>query len=171
MDFKDIVQRRRSIRKYTDQPVSEEDLRTILRAALMAPTGHSLRSWQFFVVRDKDTLEALSRAKDTGAEFLAGASVAVVVAYDIAAPTWIEDASIAAVTMQYQAAELGIGSCWAQLRDRTTAEGQPTRQYLQGLLGVGEGHEVVCAIGFGYPAIERKPQDEEKLKWEEVRVI
>src|SRR5574344_2441313 len=112
MDFKDIVQKRRSIRKFTEEKISEEDLHEILRAGLMAPTGHSQRGWQFIVVDDPTKLEAISRCRETGSEFVKGASIASVVAYDAnATDVWIEDASIAAVTMQYRITELGLGSC------------------------------------------------------------
>ena len=51
-DFKTLVQTRRSVRKYTDQPIDADDLKTILRAALMSPTGKSVRGWHFIVVDD-----------------------------------------------------------------------------------------------------------------------
>lgn len=168
MNFRELVQKRRSIRKYTEQEISEEDLRTILRAGLMAPTGHNTRAWRFYVVRDKQKLEALSRAKSIAAGFLKDANAAVVVAYDTTSETWIEDAAISAITMQYQAADLGIGSAWAQLRGRSTAEGESTKDYLTRLLGVEDGFEVVCALGFGYAQEERKLQDESKLAWDKV---
>ena len=84
---------------------------------------------------------------------------------------WAEDGSIAAVTMQYQAADLGLGSCWAQVRLRGQDDGTPATDLLRFLLGYPEGQQAVCIIAFGLPAIERKPQDEEKLKWENVHII
>lgn len=169
MDFRDIVQKRRSIRKFTDEALTEDEIRSILRAALMAPTGHGYRNWQFVCVTDPQLLQKLSLSKTNGAEFLSSAVMAVVVAYDNTFETWIEDASIAAVTMQYQATELGLGSCWAQVRDRQTADGQSSQQYIGSLLSLDANQEVVCIIGFGHPAVERKLQDEDKLKWEAVK--
>ena len=169
MDFKDIVQRRRSFRKFTDKSVTDDQIKTILRAALMAPTGHSKRAWKFVVVRDRAQLEQLSKCKQAGGEFLAEAAVAIVVAYDTAASdVWIEDASIAAVTMQYQTTELGLGSCWSQIRQRTDAEGTPATENLSRMLGLDEQVEVLCIIGIGHPAIERKMQDEDRLAWDAV---
>ena len=82
----------------------------------------------------------------------------------------VEDASIAAVTMQYQAADLGLGSCWAQLRLRGQEDGTPATEVLRELLGFPTEFEAECVIAFGHQAIERKPQDEDKLKWESVHV-
>ena len=52
MDFKELVQKRRSVRKYTEQQLSPEQTQIILRAALMAPTSKSTRAWHFIVVDD-----------------------------------------------------------------------------------------------------------------------
>lgn len=170
MDFKDLVQKRRSIRKFTDQPVSEEQLRTILRAGLMAPTGHSQRGWQFVVVNDKEKLATLSQCREAGSEFLREAAVAIVVCYDASATdVWVEDASIAAITMQYQTTDLGLGSCWCQVRLRKNAEGVSASAIIKQLLGLPEQVEVECVLGIGYPAIERKLQDEDRLNWDCVK--
>ncbi|MBQ3781590.1 MAG: nitroreductase family protein [Bacteroidaceae bacterium] len=172
MDFKDLVQRRRSIRRFTDQPLTPEEVQVILRAALMSPTSKSTRAWHFHVVDDRDMLEKISQCKSAGAEFVKDAPLAVVVCMDTdQTDVWVEDASIAAVTMQYQAADLGLGSCWAQVRLRGQEDGTPASDILRFLLGYPEEQQAVCIIAFGHPAIERKPQDEEKLKWENVHIV
>lgn len=172
MDFKDLVQKRRSIRKFTDEELTAEQVQMILRAGLMSPTSKSTRAWHFIVVDDKDTLERLAQCKNAGADFVKGAPLAVVVLMDTQqTDVWVEDASIAAVTMQYQATDLGLGSCWAQVRLRGREdEGIPANDLLRLLLGYPETWEAECILAFGHPAIERKPQEEDKLKWEAVEV-
>ena len=64
MEFKDLVQMRRSHRKFTDEEIDGEDVKMILRAALMSPTSKGQRAWQFVVVDDKMDIEKLSDAKD-----------------------------------------------------------------------------------------------------------
>ena len=54
MDALDAIRRRRSVRRYTDRPVSDADLDRILRLALLAPTGHNAQAWSFFVVREPE---------------------------------------------------------------------------------------------------------------------
>lgn len=171
MNFNDLVQKRRSIRKFTDEPIAPEQVQSVLRAGLMSPTSKSSRAWQFVVVDDRDMLDKLSMCKSAGAEFLKGAPMAVVVLVDTdATDVWIEDASIAAVTMQYQAADLGLGSCWAQIRLRSMADGTPAENIVQFLLGIPENLKPLCILGFGHPAMERKPQNEDGLKWESVHI-
>lgn len=167
MKFEDLVCIRRSHRRFTEEPVSENDLRSILRAALMAPTGHGARNWQFITVRDADTLSFLSTVRPAGSAFLKGAAAVVAVLGEPEAQsTWIEDGAIAAVTMQYQAQERGLGSCWCQIRGREgTAEGKTAEDLVRERLGIPAQFAVLCLVGFGHPADERKPQDEAALKW------
>lgn len=162
---------RHSIRKYTDQQVKPEDVQLILEAALLSPTSKSSRSWQFIVVEDKDILVRMSECKPAGAMPLKGCAFAVVVCADPAkSDAWIEDASIAAEMMQLQAADLGIGSCWIQIRDRFASDSTPSQEIIQELLEIPETLPVVCVMTFGYPAEERRPVDTSKLLWEKVHV-
>ncbi len=171
MDFKDLVQKRRSIRKFTDEEISSEELQLILRAALMSPTSKGTRAWHFIVVDDKDMLEKMSNVREMGSQFVAGAAVAIVVLGDRdVTDAWVEDAALAAVTMQYQAAELGLGSCWCHIRNRFSAVQEPADNLLRFLLKYPENLTAECIIGIGHPAIERKLQDEDGLKWENVSV-
>jgi len=171
MDFKDIVQKRRSIRKFTQQELTPEQTQAILRAALMAPTSKSTRAWHFIVVDNKDILRQMAQSKSAGADFVADAPLAVLVLMDVdKTDVWVEDASIAAVSMQYQATELGLGSCWAQIRLRGHADGTFADEILRDMFGYPQNLVAECIVAFGYPAIERKLQDEDKLKWESVSV-
>lgn len=108
---------RRSIRKYTQEALSPEAVKTILEAGLLAPSSKRCTPWEFIAVEDKETLARLSECKTSGAKPIAGAALAIVVTADMTlTDTWIEDASIAAILMQLQAADLGLGSCWIQVR-------------------------------------------------------
>ncbi|MBR2237099.1 MAG: nitroreductase family protein [Prevotella sp.] len=169
--FKTLAQMRRSHRKFTDQEIDAEDVKLILRAALMAPTSKGMRAWQFVVVDDKTDLEKLSDAKDMGGQFIKGAPLAVVVLGDpMQNDCWVEDGSIAAISMQYQAEDLGLGSCWVQMRGRGLSDGTTADTVIRGILDIPENFSVLCVVAFGHKADERKPQNEEKLKWENVHL-
>ena len=170
-DFKTLAQMRRSHRKFTDQEIDADDVKIILRAALMAPTSKGQRAWQFVVVDDKTDLEKLSDAKDLGGQFVKGAPLAVVVLGDpVANDCWVEDGSSAAISMQYQAEDLGLGSCWVQMRGRGLSDGTTADTVIRGILDIPENYSVLCVVAFGHKADERKPQNEDKLKWESVHV-
>ena len=166
-----MVYVRRSYRKFTSEEVDPEAVKTIIRAALMSPTSKTRRAWHFIVVDDRLDIEKIADAKDAGAQLLKGAPLAIVV---LGNPQendcWIEDGSIAAISMQYQAEELGLGSCWVQMRDRGLSDGTSADEVLRGILDIPEEMCVLCVLAVGHKAEERKPQDEEKLKWENVHI-
>ena len=170
-DFKALAQRRRSHRMFTDQEIDADDVRLILRAALMAPSSRGQRAWQFVVVDDKMDLEKLSDAKDAGGSFIKDAPLAIVVLGDpLQNDCWVEDGAIAAVSMQYQAEDLGLGSCWVQMRGRGLSDGTTADTVVRGVLDIPDNLNVLCIIAFGHKAGELNPQDEEWLKWESVHI-
>ena len=170
-NFSKLVQMRRSHRKFTEEEISAEHVRLILRAALMSPTSKGQRSWQFVVVDDKADIEKIADAKDLGSQFLKEVPLAVVVLGNpLQNDCWVEDCSIAAISMQYQAEDLGLGSCWAQMRGRGLSDGTDAATVIRGILDIPESMEPLCVIGIGHKADERKPQSDDKLKWETVHV-
>lgn len=170
-EFKDLVKKRRSHRKFVSSELDAEHVKLILRAALMSPTSKGQRSWQFVVVDDRSDLEKLADAKDFGSQFLKDAPLAIAVLGDpLQNDCWIEDGSIAAISMQYQAEALGLGSCWIQMRGRGLSDGTSADTVIRGILDIPENLSVLCIVAFGRKAEERKPQNEEKLKWENVHI-
>lgn len=169
--LRELLINRHSIRRYTDQPVSPDDVKTIIEAALLAPTSKSARPWQFVVVEDKGKLQALAQCKPVAAHALKTCAFAVVVCADPAVSgMFLEDCAIAAEFMQLQAAALGIGSCWVQVRGRDTADGEPSDDYVRRLLEIPSDIQVECIMTFGYSAETRRPVDLDKLKWEKVHI-
>ena len=170
-NFKDLAQQRRSHRKFTDEEIDAEDVKLIMRAALMSPTSKGQRAWQFVIVDDKTDLEKLSDAKDMGGQLIKGAPLAIVVLGDpLANDCWVEDGSIAAISMQYQAEELGLGSCWVQMRGRGLSDGTTSDTVIRGILDIPENLSVLCVVAIGHKADERKPQNEDRLKRENVHI-
>ena len=104
MTFKDLAKKRRSIRTFTEQPVTEEQRKQLMTVALMSPTGKNCRAWEFVIVDDREKLQLLSECKASGAQLIAGAPLAVIVAVDKEkSETWVEDASIACTMLMLQA--------------------------------------------------------------------
>lgn len=170
-DFKDLVQLRRSHRKFTDSELDGDDVKMIVRAGLMAPTSKGQRNWHFIIVDEKDIIEKLADAKDMGSQFMKGAPLAIVVIGDPQQnDCWVEDGSIAAISMQLQAEELGLGTCWVQMRGRGLSDGTSAGNIIRGILGMPDNYDVLCVLAVGHKADERKPQNEERLKWKNVHI-
>ena len=170
-NFSELIKNRRSMRKFTDQELSQEEVVALFKAALMAPTSKRSNCWQFIAVDDKETLKELSHCKEHGASFLADGALAIVVTADpLASDVWIEDASIASIMIQLQAEDLGLGSCWIQIRERVTSTGMPSDEYVRGVLDIPLQLQVVSIIVVGRKGMERKSFDESHLQWEKIHI-
>jgi nitroreductase len=170
-NFQQLQIKRRSIRKYTDELLSSDETKLILEAALLSPTSKNKHSWDFIAVEDKDTLKALSECKPHSASFIADAALVVVITGNpLISNACVEDASIAAINMQMQAEELGIGSCWVQIRNRNYTETITSGEFINDLLDIPMPLEVICVISFGKKEKERTPADLNNLRWEKVHI-
>lgn len=159
------------MRKFTSEELTQEEVVTLLKSALMSPTSKRSNCWQFVAVDNKETLEKLSYCKAQSANFIADAALAIVVLADpMASDVWIEDASIASVMVQLQAEDLGLGSCWVQIRERQTATEAPSDEYVRGVLNIPLQLQVLSIIVIGHKGTERKPFDEEHLQWEKIYI-
>ena len=63
---------------------------------------------------------------------------------------------------------MGLGACWIQVRERHAADGRPTEEIVKALLGISDPLRAVCMIAVGHKGMERKPQNEDRLKWDKV---
>jgi nitroreductase len=157
----DLAFKRRSIRQFTDEDVSDELLNNILKIGLLAPSSWGGHPVEYVVVRDKRTMEKLASCKRMGADPLVGAKVTIVVLVDREhCELWIEDGSVASAFLLLAAEYYGLGACWIQMRAR---EGKilSAEEEIRELLGIPPRYGVLNVIALGHKA-ERKPQRTEK---------
>ena len=150
MELLEVMLKRRSTRKFTDEDITKDELEKILQAALLAPTSMNRKPCNFMVVERKETLEMLSKSKDHGADLIAGANKAVVVIADtMIADTWIEDSSIALTHMHLMATELGLGSCWVQIHLRSR-QGVDSEETVRDILKIDGHYRIVGILALGH---------------------
>ncbi|MBQ9153179.1 MAG: nitroreductase family protein [Solobacterium sp.] len=118
MNTIETIMKRRSIRSFADQPISDEDIRTILKAGMAGPSCVNARDWSFIVITDKEVLAQAADANGRPAQCLKQAAMGILVcgdnerAFSRAKDYSIVDTSIACENMILAAHELGIGSVW-----------------------------------------------------------
>ena len=139
MEFLDVLKKRRSIRQYIGEEISEEQLQMVLNAGLLSPSSRSIRPWELIVVQNKDTLKEMSAI--------------VVVADTEKSDVWTEDCSIVMSNMHLMADSLGLGSCWIQGRLREASDGQTTEDYLRRILGYPKEIHLEAILSLGIPAV------------------
>ncbi len=146
MDVFDAINSKRAVRQFQDQPLTQEEVETILNAGRRAQSAKNRQPWHFIVVREKAKLLALSEC-GLFAGHLAGAAMAVAI---ITPPrenrfSIMFDAGQAAAYMQLAAWGLGIGSCPATIYEPEKAKE---------ILGYPDDLHIYLALSFGYPADE-----------------
>ena len=167
--FIDLLRSRRSVRKFLKKPVEQEKIDLLIEAALRSPSSRGFNPWEFVVVSDPQTIERLSRAKPHGAAFLARAPLAVVVCADPEkSDVWVEDASIATLILHLAATDLGLGSCWIQLRKRDFDDARTAGQYAAEILGLPDGLTVSAIMAIGYADQHPAPHPREALPKDKV---
>lgn len=165
----ELLRHRRSIRAFTAEKIDRHTVTTLVEAALRAPSSRGNNPWHFIIVDDPATLEKLAQAKQHGSQFLRHAPLAIVVCADSSrSDVWVEDTAIAAIIIQLTAASLGLGSCWAQIRNRPHDGETSAERYVQELLGLPEQLKVTCILGIGHPAEQKPPLAAEALQQEKI---
>ncbi|MCD6527636.1 MAG: nitroreductase family protein [Desulfuromonas sp.] len=167
--FLDLLRQRRSIRKFTGDAITSEQLQQLQEAILRAPSSRGLDPWQFIFVTDPEVITALSKAKPNGAAFLEQAKLAVVICADPErSDVWVEDCAIAAFCLQLQVSDSGLASCWAQIRCRQHEDGQSSEEYVRQLVKLPSTMRVDSIIGIGVGDEEKSGHDCELLKWSRI---
>ena len=156
-----------SIRKYQDQPVERENIIGILRAAMQAPSAGNQQPWEFYVIEDREILDALSKAHQY-AGMAKDAPAAIVAAYrkECWMPEFAQiDMAIAMENLWLETDAQGLGGVWlgiAPVEDRM--------KKVEEILGMPDTLRAFAIFPLGYPAEERKQQDrydEARIHWVE----
>jgi nitroreductase len=142
---------RRSIRRYTDEPVSEAGLLSLLEAGMAAPSASNRKPWHFVVVTDRETLCALAEAHPYG-KMLASAGAAIAVCGDPkVSDWWVQDCSAATENILIAAVALDLGAVWLG------SHGNPERERaIRGILGIPGSIGVLSLLSIGHPAEEKE---------------
>lgn len=159
MNALEAIRKRRSIRKYTGEPIPRKDLEKVVDAGRLAATGSNRQPWDFIVVTDRAVIERLKVA----AEWMEKAAAIIAVVMDPSSRWWVEDGSAAVENMLIASTALGYGSCW--LEGYTL----PHEEEFKKLLGVPEEKRLLTLVPIGVPAEEptrEKKSLQEVLHWE-----
>ena len=148
-----LIFKRRSIRAYTDAPVTDAQIDALLHAAMAAPSANDKRPWSFVVVRDAARRRALA-ATHQWSYMCASAPVVFVVLGDPGASDhWVEDCSAATENLLLAAAGLDLGAVWIGIYPRV-----PREEIVRQTLNIPERWRVLCLVPVGHPAETKSPR-------------
>ncbi len=163
----DAITKRRSVREYKADVVSEKDVNEILKAAMFAPTAMNNRSIEYVVVRDAQTKGKIADAIVPKQNFIKDAPVIIVPVIDASKSVLpMQDLSLATMTIFIQATSLGLGTLWKNVPSECAFK-------IKEILGVPKNYALTNVIPIGYPKSEPQPHsdkefDEKKIhaeKW------
>ena len=165
MELKEVLLKRRSVRKFTEEPVSEEMIEELLHAAMSGPSACNKRPWDFYVVTQAEALENLK----TASKFTKFSSkLAIIVCGNLSralpmqlAEYWIQDCSAATENILLCATDLGLGAVWCGIHPQKRA-----MKKVREILGLSDKMMPLNIIFIGHPVEEPEARDQ----YEENRV-
>lgn len=167
--FIELLRKRRSIRRFQDRSIEKGKIDILIEAMLRSPSSRGLNPWEFIVVTDRDTIGKLAKSKTHGSAFLANAPLAVVVCADpTKSDVWIEDTSIASLILHLCSTDLGLGSCWIQIRQRQYDDQIGSEAYVIDTLGLKPVMNIEAIVAIGYPAEEKPGHESSTLLFDRV---
>lgn len=157
MDAIEAILTRRSIRSYTAEPVSEQDIDTILHAAMAAPSAGNQQPWRFVVTTSREMLDAMAECTPYG-KMLHEAPLAITICADTRdlrhPQMWQQDCSNATQNALLAIHALDLGAVWLGFWPKMERV-EPLKE----ALGLPEGIEPLSVLAVGHPAEGQPPVD------------
>ena len=155
MEFKELIEKRRSIRKFSERAVPREIVDRILHETLSAPSARNTRTTRLVVVDDPALVARMADMRDYGSAFMKGAPLAIVVLGDTTkSDLWRENAAISATILQLACVDEGLASCWVHIDGRPRRKDEPGGEtaagYLRSFLPIPADCQPLCAVAAGY---------------------
>jgi nitroreductase len=157
MDAIEAILTRRSVRKYTDEPVSEADIKMMLEAAMSAPSANNRQPWAFVVIDERSILDQIPDVHPYS-RMLKQAPLAILVCgvpgREKHPGFWVQDCSAATQNLLLAARALGLGAVWLGVHPR-----EERVQGIRGLLSIPDEIVPLALLSIGHPAVEQKRAD------------
>jgi len=164
MELKEVLLKRRSVRKFTEEPVSQEMVEELLHAAMSGPSACNKTPWDFYVVTNE---QALDRLKSASKFTKISAKLAIIVCGNLSralpmqmASYWIQDCSAATENILLRATDLGLGAVWCGIHPQKRAE-----EKVRECIGIGGKQIPLNIIYIGHPAEKPEARDQYQEKY------
>ncbi|MDO4478684.1 MAG: nitroreductase family protein [Lachnospiraceae bacterium] len=164
MELKEVLLKRRSVRKFSDQDVSREFIDELLHAAMSGPSACNATPWEFYVIKNQEVLQKLQGATQYAH---INAHLAIIVVGNLSralpmqlAPFWVQDCSAATENILLRAVDLGLGAVWCGIHPQKRAE-----KKVGDVLGLSPKQVPLNIIYIGYPAESPEMRDQYNEKY------
>lgn len=159
MELNEVLQKRRSIRKFTNQDISDEIIEELLHAGMSGPSACNKKPWEFYVVTNKDKIDELKSASKFS-KFNAPLIIVVCGNLKKCLPLglssyWIQDCSAATENILLRVTDLGLGAVWCGAHPQKSVE-----KNIRKILNIPKCEIPLNMIFIGYPDQECEPRDQ-----------
>lgn len=145
---------RRSIRGYRDEQITQQELETLMRAAVESPSARNQQPWHFSFVQDRELIARVNREADPNRDIFYNAPTVVFISADPSGHYTPIDCGIAAQTLALAAYSMGLGS--VILGYPRLAFQKPEADSLRHALGFPQGHDFMIAVAVGYGTVTKE---------------
>ena len=159
MELKEALLKRRSVRKFTEEPISDEMIEELLHAAMSGPSACNKKPWEFYVVTNPDKLEELKGASKF-TKF--NSKLAIIVCGNLSralplhmANYWIQDCSAATENILLRVTDLGLGAVWCGIHPQKNAV-----ERVRKMIDIPKTQVPLNVIFIGHPAEEPESRDQ-----------
>lgn len=155
MDFKTLIAKRRSIRKFEPEAVPQEVIDRLVEATLTAPSSRNSRSTHLMIIDNVETIARMAEMRDYGSSFMKNAPLVILVMGDTTVTDkWLVNASISATMLQLACVDEGLGSCWVHVDGslcfKEDPDGPKADEFLRKMLPIPDEMNILCAVAIGY---------------------
>ena len=162
MRVRELAAKRRSVRKFSQEKISQEIIDSLIETTLTAPSSKNTRSTRIAYSDDKIVLAKVATMRTTGSAFVKDAPlVFFIMGDDSVTDLWRENCAISATILQFAAEDLGLGSCWVHVNGRPYSsdepEGKTAEDYLRHEIPALAPYRILSVLAVGYPATETHP--------------
>lgn len=166
MNLDQVIRKRRSVRNFSDQALTKEEINALAETALMAPSAVNYRPVELIIVTDPEKINQLASFKTHYAQFIDQAPVAFIVIGDSRKleRTIVQDTSIVTTQLMLKAIDLGLGSCWVNVPGGEHEDGRPADQVLRDWFDIPDHYYINAVIPVGHPVTEPEPRDYDDLE-------
>ncbi len=154
--------RRRSVRRFTGEPVPREKLELLLKAAMAAPSAHNRQPWEFLVITEQEKIREVCRAHPYARFGVDAGAVILPLGKPEGKFYFFQDLAAAVENLLLAAANLGLGATWCGMDEKR-------QEHLRPILGIPTDHWIFALIPVGIPAEHPEPRtqyDPAKVHWE-----
>jgi nitroreductase len=146
METYQAINKRASIRRYQQKPVTKDLIEQLVDAARMAPTARGVEPWEFVVIADKGVLKRIADMAPNATFIQAAACAIVVICEDT--KYYLEDGCAATENILIAASDLGLGACWI------AGDKKPYCEEILSMVNAPANKKLVSIVSLGWPAEE-----------------